>query len=244
MQSTKYPALLQRTSAWARCTYGEFYHTIEAHLQWEAFSWFKRTLTINGRTHSPGTKLLKTIIRWRKCTCGQDLFNSSDILWRLWWRLRTQLLWTIEVHLLTVTHSAWTLCSTHTRERQSIWALLIAVLHASSWHPNCFGDLDRYYNRHTSPRLDLVTGWWCRHKIVGKRKSRVGLSVLTILYSFCLEYDSPLFSSDILVPVYWILDANWQTWCPRCVWQLMISYLAFLGCNLEILKSTGLKASC
>jgi hypothetical protein len=82
-QPTNEALLPPRTFAWAKCTYGETYPTIEAHLRWEAFPRVKRTLAA---IHCAA---------W-SAFFGRDLHNSAD---RLGWHLRAHLLWTIEVHL-------------------------------------------------------------------------------------------------------------------------------------------------
>jgi len=98
-QPTKDALLPPQTSPQAKCSYGESNATIVAHLRWEAFPRLMLTYNSKGSTPSPGTKLRRKMIAQRKCTYGQDQYNSADLLRWLWWFLRSQLLLTIEVVL-------------------------------------------------------------------------------------------------------------------------------------------------
>ena len=200
-------------------TYGETYLPIEAHLRWEAFCQLKRTYNGNGSNPSPGMKLARKIIALRKCTYGQDLYNSADLLWWLWWLLRAQLLWTIEVHLPTLSHTVHELYVRDVHgERQHFRALTDPSATSIFMVRDCFGDLDSHHNRYTWPFSHLETGQLCRRKIVKKRQSCLCLFVLMMLYSLYLEHDSSLIPSDNLMSVYWTLGAGWRTGCPRCAY--------------------------
>jgi hypothetical protein len=104
------------------------------------------------------------------------------------------------------------MCKTYT-ERWNVFELLsIASLPASSCRQDYWGDLDSHQN--WSPYV-LITGYWCRCKILVKWKSRDGWFVLMIQYWLYLEYDSSWIHSDNLTSINWTLGAGWRTGCPH-----------------------------